>query len=92
MPFLRTQSSNDSGVTSSLNLTNVKIGPQPDSLFVAPADYKPMQSPTAGAPGAHPGGAPGGLNPADFQGKTPEQIREMIQQRMGQTGTPPASK
>lgn len=92
VPFVRSESSNDSGVLSSANLTNVKIAPQPDSLFVPPADYKPMQLPSAGAPGAHPGGAPPAMNPADFQGKTPEQIREMIQQRMGQSGTPPASK
>jgi hypothetical protein len=92
VPFVRSQSSNDSGVTGSLDLTNVKIAPQPASLFVAPADYKSMQMP-AGAPGAHPGGAPSALNPADFQGKTPEQIREMIQQRMGQqTVMPEPSK
>lgn len=92
VPFVRNQASNASGVVSSLDLTNVKIGPQAGSLFVAPADYKTMQVPTAGPAGANPSGAHPELNPADFQGKTPEQIREMIQQRMGQPVTPPAGK
>lgn len=90
VPFVRSQSSDASGVTNLLNLTNVKVGPQPDSLFVAPTDYRTMQAPTAGAPGAHPGGAAAPMNPADFQGKTPEQIREMLQKRMGDA--PPAGK
>jgi hypothetical protein len=87
VPFVRSQSSDASGVTNLINLTNVKVGAQPDSLFVAPADYRAMQAPGGGAPGAQPGGA---LNPADFKGKTPEQIREMIQKQMGEA--PPAGK
>lgn len=87
VPFVRSQSSDASGVTNLINLTNVKVGPQPDSLFVAPTDYRTMQAPV---PGAQPGGAIAPLNPADFQGKTPEQIRELIQKRMGEA--PPAGK
>jgi hypothetical protein len=92
VPFLRSQSSDASGITNLVNLTNVKVGAQSDSLFVAPTDYRTMQAPSAGTPGAQPRGAGAPLNPADFQGKTPEQIREMIQQHTGQNGAPPADK
>ncbi len=69
-------------LTSQFDLTNVKVGPQPNSRFSVPKDYQPMQMSNMGAPatGARPG-VMGTLRPEDFAGKTPEQIREMIEKR-----------
>jgi hypothetical protein len=67
-----------------INLSNIQVGPQPDSRFVVPPDYRKMDAPAMNAP-------PGGLKPEDFQGKTPAQIQEMIRQRM-EAGAPPGKK
>ncbi|MCP3139711.1 LolA family protein [Pyxidicoccus xibeiensis] len=84
VPYVRAQTFSEQGVTE-VNLTGIQEGPQPDSRFAIPADYQKMDAPK---PGAAPQGLPGGLKPEDFQGKTPEQIQELIRQRMGGQGAP----
>jgi hypothetical protein len=71
-------------LTVEINVSNIQVGPQPDSRFAVPSDYRKMDTPSMNSP-------PGGLKPEDFQGKTPAQIQEMIRQRMG-SGTPPPGK
>ncbi|XXF78209.1 hypothetical protein P2318_00185 [Myxococcaceae bacterium GXIMD 01537] len=91
VPFVRSESSNTSGVLSLINLTNVTTKSQPDSHFAVPAGYRVMQSSGAGASAAGPGAAP--FNPADMKGKTPEQMRELLKQHLErQTGATPAGK
>ncbi|MFP2927311.1 hypothetical protein ACLESO_19355 [Pyxidicoccus sp. 3LG] len=82
VPYVRAQTFTAQGVTE-INLTNIQQGAQPDSRFAVPADYRKVDAPP-------PGAAPGGLKPEDLQGKTPEQLQELIRQRMGQGATPPA--
>jgi hypothetical protein len=66
-----------------VNLTNVKVKALPDSLFTVPPGYQRMQSP--GVPGAGSrGGSPGPIDPSEFQGKSPEEIQELIKKRLGQ--------
>jgi hypothetical protein len=74
-------------LTSQFDLTNVKVAPQPSSRFTVPKDYQPMQMSNVGAPatGARPG-ALGNFRPEDFEGKTPEQIREMVEKRTKAVG------
>lgn len=84
--YVRSQVFNAQGqLALEINLSNIKVGPQPDSRFAVPADYRKMDVPAMGA-------APGGLKPEDFQGKTPAQIQEMIRQRMGAGAPPPGTK
>jgi hypothetical protein len=40
---VRSRSTDASGATSELNLTNVKVRPQPDALFIVPKDYQFLQ-------------------------------------------------
>jgi len=40
---VRSQSTDASGATSEMNLTNVKVKPQPDALFIVPTDYRFLQ-------------------------------------------------
>ncbi|MBZ4423181.1 DUF4412 domain-containing protein [Myxococcus sp. RHSTA-1-4] len=77
VPYVRAQTFGAGGQVTEINLNNVQQGPQPDSRFTVPADYRKMAAPPAGA-------VPGGFTAEDFQGKSPEQIQEMIRQRMGQ--------
>jgi hypothetical protein len=82
VPYVRAQTFSADGQVTELNLTHIQEGKQPDSLFTIPADYRKMEGPPMGAP-------MGGLKPEDFKGKTPEQIQELIRQRMGQGAPPP---
>lgn len=83
VPFVRSQSTDASGKPlGQVDLTNVKIASQPASLFTVPAGYQQMQAPV---PGQGPRGA-GAFKASDFQGKTPEQIRELIMKQQGQLG------
>ena len=48
---VRSQSTDASGATSEMNLTNVKVKAQPDTRFTVPSDYRIIQRPgAAGAP------------------------------------------
>ncbi|QSQ22420.1 hypothetical protein JY651_46130 [Pyxidicoccus parkwayensis] len=76
VPYVRAQSLTDRGQME-INLTNIQEGKQPDALFTVPADYRKVDGAAAAPP-------MGGLKPEDFQGKTPEQIQELIRQRMSQ--------
>lgn len=82
VPYVRAQTFSPEGQVSEINLTNIQQGKQPDSLFTVPADYQKVEASPSGAP-------MGGLKREDFQGKTPEQIQELIRQRMGQGAPPP---
>ncbi len=78
-------------MTSQFDLTNVTVAPQPASRFTPPKDYKLMQRPNLGAgagAGAGAGGGAAGFKASDFEGKSPEEIREMVMKRHGQ-GAPP---
>lgn len=86
VPYVRTQTLDAAGrVATELDVLDIKVEKQPDALFTVPADYRMM-------PQQAPGALPGGFKPEDFQGKTPEQIQEMIHQRMGQGGARPQTK
>lgn len=78
VPYVRAQTFSERGQVTEINLTNIQQGKQPDALFTVPADYQKVEG-SALPPG-------GGLKREDFQGKTPEQIQEMIRQRLGQQG------
>ncbi|MFP2905298.1 hypothetical protein ACLESD_09625 [Pyxidicoccus sp. 3LFB2] len=78
VPYLRAQSFGPDGHMTEINLTRIQQGPQPDALFTVPADYKQVTASPSGTP-------MGGFKREDFEGKTPEQIQELIRQRMGQT-------
>ncbi|MBJ6764974.1 hypothetical protein JGU66_29775 [Myxococcaceae bacterium JPH2] len=72
-----------------IDVTNIQVGAQPDSRFSVPADYETQDAmrPVPTSMGA--------FKAEDLQGKTPEQIQEMIRQRMSQQGahgTAPAPK
>jgi hypothetical protein len=82
---VRAQTFNAQGqLTTEINLSNIQVGPQPDSRFAVPSDYRKMDTPPVPS-------QPGGLKSEDFQGKTPAQIQELIRQRMG-SGAPPPGK
>jgi hypothetical protein len=81
VPYVRAQTFSSTGQVTEINLTHIQQGPQPDSRFTVPADYRKMPAPP-------PGAIPGGFSAEDFQGKSPAQIQEMIRERMGQ-GAPP---
>lgn len=86
VPYVRAQTLGEDGGMTEVTLTNIQQGPQPDSRFAVPADYRKTKAGTHGAPML-----PGGLKPEDLQGKTPEQIQELIRQRMsGQQAAPPS--
>jgi outer membrane lipoprotein-sorting protein len=86
--IVRSQAIDASGSTSEMNLTNLKVKAQPDSLFNVPSDYRSMQGPGAAGPGGR-GGRPGPIDPSEFQGKSPEEIREMLMKRYGQAPDAP---
>ncbi|MBU8896722.1 hypothetical protein DRW03_16785 [Corallococcus sp. H22C18031201] len=72
-----------------INVTNIQVGAQPDSRFGIPEGYQTQDAlrpvPTSMST----------FKAEDLQGKTPEQIQEMIRQRMSQQSapaTPPAPK
>lgn len=70
---------------SEIDVLNIKTGAQPESLFSVPADYDELDS------GAGASNVLQSFKPEDFKGKTPEQIQEMIRQRMSkQQGAAPA--
>lgn len=87
VPFLRTQTFDARGqVVSQLNLTNVKVAPQPASLFTVPVDYQRMEAgrlTSEGAPRAKGSGGFGGLVGPGPQGKTPGPLEQMMK-RSGQ--------
>jgi hypothetical protein len=83
--YVRTQLFNaQDQLTMEINVSNIRVGPQPDSRFAIPSDYRKMDTPSGHS-------TPGGLKPEDFQGKTPAQIQELIRQRMG-SGALPSGK
>ena len=67
VPFLRTVSTHDDGKTTSVNITDVKVGPVAASQFEAPSDYKKMAAPDlsglAEAMKARHGAPHGGMTP-----------------------------
>ncbi|WP_342376794.1 hypothetical protein NVS55_36250 [Myxococcus stipitatus] len=70
---------------SEIDVLNIQTGAQPATVFTVPADYDELDS-AAGA-----GNVLQSFKPEDFKGKTPQQIQEMIRQRMSQQqGKPPA--
>ena len=77
---VRTQSTDANGSVTESNLTNVKVKDQPDSLFTVPPGYQRMQSPGLPGPGTS-AASPAPLNPSDFQGKSPEELQEMLKKR-----------
>ncbi|NMO15557.1 hypothetical protein HPC49_30535 [Pyxidicoccus fallax] len=84
VPYIRAQTFGAGGDVTEVNLTNIQTGPVPDSRFTVPADYQKLAAPA-------PGAMPGGLKPEDLKGKTPEQIQELLRQRLGQ-GAPEGGK
>ncbi|MCP3059227.1 hypothetical protein LXT21_10625 [Myxococcus sp. K38C18041901] len=84
--YVRSQTFDTKGkLQAEIDVTNIKVGEQPASLFVIPADYEELD-----APGPN-DSVMGSFKPEDFKGKSPEQIQEMIRQRMAAPqGAPPA--
>ncbi|MCP3099788.1 hypothetical protein LZ198_13015 [Myxococcus sp. K15C18031901] len=73
-----------------IDVTNIQLGAQPDSRFTVPADYEELDAARPTAPPMM-----GTFKAEDLQGKSPEQIQELIRQRLNQQGapaTPPAPK
>ncbi|NTX02922.1 hypothetical protein HUA74_08055 [Myxococcus sp. CA051A] len=84
--YVRSQTFDKQGkVQADIDVTNIQMGAQPASLFAVPAGYQELDAASAAPP------IMGSFKPEDLQGKTPEQIQEMIRQRM-QQGPPPAKK
>ncbi len=84
VPYVRARTTGPSGQVTEVNLSNIQQGKQPDSRFKVPAGYKKM-APPAAATGL-PATVPAAFTAKDFEGKTPEQIQEMVRQRLGQQG------
>ncbi|MCE9670843.1 hypothetical protein LY474_23835 [Myxococcus stipitatus] len=69
-----------------IDVTNIQVGPQPDSRFTVPADYEELDAARPTAPPMM-----GTFKAEDLQGKSPEQIQEMIRERLKQQGAQPAA-
>ncbi|WP_163864206.1 LolA family protein [Myxococcus eversor] len=83
--YVRSQTfGKDGKVQADIEVTNIQMGAQAAALFAVPPGYEELDATSAAPP------IMGSFKPEDFKGKTPEQIQEMIRQRMGQQGTPPA--
>jgi hypothetical protein len=82
VPFLRTQTFDAQGqLLGQLNLLNVKVAPQPASLFTVPADYRRMEQGRMASEGS---GGVGGLGgPKGSQGLKPGALEELMK-RQGQ--------